>query len=89
MEIKISIPAIDDCVAKLTALQKECSSFNSEPPATVGGGKTVNELEKTANLYKSLNDNFAALISDTVAFLNNVKDSYVASDIKAAKINNN
>ena len=56
------------------------------PPSTVGGGKIVNELEDTVDVYKALDHDFAVLISNTISFLQNVKSSYMESDAKANDI---
>ena len=85
-EININIAEIDNAIAKLRGLQ---SKYISAPPATVGGGKTVNELENIANTYMLLNKSFIGLITNTISFLENVKDSYSSSDKKAAEGINN
>lgn len=83
-EIKINVPEINSAITRLQGLQSRCNSRNTTPPATVGGGKTVNELENLADVYKALNTHFEDLISNTISFLQNVRDSYTSSDTKAA-----
>lgn len=83
-EIKINILEINNSITKLKNLQSRCNSLDTKPPTTVGGGKTVNELESIAALYKNMNTDFCNLISNTISFLQNVKTSYVSSDQKAA-----
>ena len=82
-EINVNITEIDNAITKLHGLleKNECAT----PPVTVGGGKSVNELENIANTYMMLNKSFEDLISNTISFLQNVKDSYVSSDKKAAE----
>lgn len=88
-EIKVKITEINNSITKLKNLQSRCNTRNTTPPTTVGGGKTVNELEDIADVYKSLNTHFGVLISNTISFLQNVRDSYTSSDTKAAnKIKN-
>lgn len=36
-------------------------------------------------MYKALNVGFEKLISNTIMFMQNVRDSYISSDEKAAK----
>ena len=84
-EINVKINEIDNAITKLQGLQSRCISMNTTPPATVGGGRTVNELEEIAAVYKSLNSHFEMLISNTISFLQNVRDSYISSDEQAAK----
>lgn len=82
-EIKVKVSEINNAITRLQGLQR-CNSRNTTPPVTVGGGKTVNELENIANVYKTLNTQFETLLSNTISFLQNVRDSYTASDTKAA-----
>lgn len=84
-EIKIQINELNNEIEELKELRSKCSSRKTKPPATVGGGKTVNELEDIADIYVSMNNSFEILISNTISFLENVRDSYVSSDSKAAK----
>lgn len=83
-EINVNVTEINNAITKLQGLQSECNSRNTTSPATVGGGKTVNELEDIANVYKKLNTHFEDLLLNTISFLQNVRDSYTASDTKAA-----
>ena len=83
-EIKVKVTEIDNAITKLQRLKTRCNTRNTTTPTTVGGGKTVNELEDIADVYKSLNSHFGVLVSNTISFLQNVKDSYASSDTKAA-----
>lgn len=83
-EIKIKVSEINSAITRLQGLQSRCNSRNTTPPATVGGGKSVNELEDIADVYKTLNTHFEDLVSNTVSFLQNVRDSYTSSDTKVA-----
>lgn len=88
-EIKVKVSEINNAIIRLQGLQSRCSSRSTTPPATIGGGKTVNELEDISGVYKAINTNLENLISNTIAFLQNVRDSYINSDTKAAnKISN-
>ena len=83
-EIKIKVTEIDSAITKLQSLKSRSASADTKSPSTVGGGKSVNELESIAGVYKSLNTHFATLVQNTISFLDNVKDSYVTSDQKVA-----
>ena len=83
-EIKVKITEIDSAITRLQSLKSASTSADTRSPSTVGGGQCVNELEAIADVYKSLNTHFATLVQNTISFLGNVKDSYVASDQKAA-----
>lgn len=83
-EIKVKVTEIDTAITKLQALKTRCTSADTKSPNTVGGGQSVNELEAIAGVYKNLNTHFATLVQNTISFLGNVKDSYAASDQKAA-----
>ncbi len=84
-EINIKVTEIDSAIEKLQSLQSRCSSINTTPPITVGGGKTVNELENIADAYKTMNTHLEDFITNTISFLRNIKNSYVSSDLEAAK----
>ncbi len=84
-EININVTEINNAITKLQGLKSKCCSRSVTPPATVGGGKTVNELEDIADVYKTLNHDLGELISNTISFLENIKNSYVSSDVKAAQ----
>lgn len=88
-EINIKLSEIDNAIMKLQSLKSTCDGINTQPPDTVGGGKTVNEMEIISNCYKSINQDVSDLILNTIAFMSNLKSSYDSSDKKAAgKINN-
>lgn len=84
-EINVKITEINNEITKLQNLRTRCDSINTAVPSTVGGGQTVNELENIATVYKTMNRELGELISNTISFLQNVRDSYVFSDAKAAK----
>ena len=81
-EININIAELEDSIARLRSLQTNAASA---PPATVGGGQTVNELENIADTYRALNRSLSELISNTIHFLDNIKESYMTSDQLAAR----
>ena len=83
-EIHIKVTEINNAITKLQALQSKSSSMNTHAPATVGGGKTVNQLENIADTYKKLNNCLEELFSNTILFLGNIRDSFSSSDTKAA-----
>lgn len=84
-EIKINVEKIDVSITKLQKLKSKCILNSKTPPETVGGGQTVNELETIANEYRNIDSHLELLVSNTISFLQNVKNSYITSDQKAAK----
>lgn len=84
-EIKVQIKAMETGIGQLNSLKQEIDGFDTKSP-DVGdcGGKTIAELEAIAQLYKDLNKQMSTLVANTASFMTNVKDSYVASDQKAA-----
>lgn len=82
--IKIKIDALEAKIQQLKTLEKEISSNNTTSPQVVGGGSSVNELEKMADMYKTLNSSLSVLVTSTISFMDSVKASYVGSDKKAA-----
>lgn len=84
-EIKVQIKAMETGIGKLNALKQEIDGFDTKSPDVSDcGGKTIGEMEAIAQLYKDLNKQMSTLVANTAAFMTNVKDSYVASDQKAA-----
>lgn len=79
-EININLTELQNSITKLQSLQSKCASENVAPPSVIGGGNTTNELEAIGNLYKALSDDLTTLISNTAAFLQNVKDSFETMD---------
>lgn len=84
-EIKINIIEINNSIVKLQALKSKCISNRKNSPITVGGGQTVNELEMIAGQYRAIDSNLETLMANTIAFLTNLKESYITSDQKAAQ----
>lgn len=82
--IKIDIACLNQAINKMNTYKKNWAANNTTAPTTVGGGKTVNELEEIAQLYKDLNKLMVTLASNTAEFLTDVKESYEESDRKAA-----
>lgn len=83
-EIKISITEINNSIAKLQVLKTKCVSNQKNAPKTVGGGQTVNEMESIAAQYRMIDANLETMMANTISFLTNLRDSFVASDQKAA-----
>lgn len=83
-EIKVNIENLEEAIAELNKYASDWACNSTTPPTTVGGGKTVNELEELAKIYKELNDHMVLLASSTATFFTDVKNSYQESDHKAA-----
>lgn len=80
--IQVNVEELDNAIKKLQGLHLDKTIV---APTTIGGGKTINELENLAVVYKMLSTDFEELVANTITFLQNVKDSYVSSDAKAAE----
>lgn len=85
-EINVNVTEVNNAILKLKELQERYDSIKYNAPDTVGGGQTVNELESIANEYKEITANLKELVSDTISFLVNVRDSYISSDAKAREM---
>lgn len=83
-EIKIKIDALDSKIQELQILQRRIGSNITTCPQVVGGGSSVMEFEKIANMYKTLNSSMLLLVINTVSFMDSLKESYVGSDRKAS-----
>lgn len=84
-EINIKIAELESAIKKLQTLETKCVSSDVSVPATVGGGRVVNELEQITGIYKTLNVQLDVLVRNTISFFQNIRDSYVESDKKATK----
>lgn len=82
-EIKVKASEIDNAITQLRTIVTQATSSKVSPPSVVGGGRSVNELEAIAGVYKSIDSNFVTLVQNTISFLSNVKDSFVSNDQKA------
>ena len=72
-EINIKISELDAAITNLQSLKSACDGINTIAPTTVGGGKTVNEIENIASVYKSLNIHVGDMISNTISFMQNIE----------------
>ena len=79
-EINIKISELDAAITNLQSLKSACDGINTIAPTTVGGGKTVNEIENIASVYKSLNTH----VGDMISFMQNIRASFITSDSNAA-----
>lgn len=84
IEIIIRTAKLDESISDLKSLRSQCQNFDINYPNTVGGGRTVDELECMAKLYQDINNKFIELINNTISFMENLKDSFEESDRKAA-----
>ena len=83
-EIKINIDSLESRIQELQTLERRISSNVTTSPQVVGGWSSVIELEKIADMYKTLNSSMLLLVTNTVSFMDNLKESYVGSDKKAS-----
>ena len=83
-EIKVKITELNNAITKLQGLKSRYESIRIIHPVPSGGGRTVNEIEDIAKVYNILENDFEELVSNTISFFQNVRDSYKSSDIKAA-----
>lgn len=81
--INIDITCLGQAIKRMETFVKDWSSNDTRCPGTLGGGKTVNELEELAQIYKDLNNLMVSLASNTAEFLSDIKESYEESDRKA------
>lgn len=84
-EIKIDIANLDSEIERLKELKKKITMNKKNPTSVVGGGGTISNIEKIGNDYKDLEEKMESLVQNTISFMENVKNSYVNSDKKAAK----
>lgn len=83
-EINVSVADLEEAIEKLNSLSTGWSAIDTTPPETVGDGYVVDKLVEIAQLYQDLHAGMATLISNTISFLTNTKESYETSDQQAA-----
>lgn len=83
-EIKINSANLDVEIVRLRILKQKIASSANNCPSVVGGGTTIQEIEKLGNKYKLLHEKVELLVDNTISFMNNVNSSYIASDEKSS-----
>lgn len=83
-EIRLNDTNLMFNIFDLKALKQEIDSNDKECDAVRGGGSAVQELEKMANNYKQMKSNISVLIGNTIGFMENVNNSFIGNDHKAA-----
>ena len=83
-EISIKIKEIERSIENMQTLKNLCASFGWTRPTTIGGGNAVSQIEKMGELYDMTAQSVEMLLSSTVSFLQNIKDSFVSSDQRIA-----
>ena len=83
--IDIKINVLDSAINELANVKRTCDGFKKTPPSTIGGVKTVNELEEIGKLYQTMNDHLSAMIGSTITLLQKTKDGFQTNDQTAAK----
>lgn len=83
-QIDIKVDSVSAAIGELRTLKQACDSAKKNPPGTVGGGKTVNELEEIGKLYIKMYEHFSQMISSTITLLEKTKSGFLESDNKAA-----
>lgn len=84
--VNIRLLKLKTSIQRLKNLKTSCENWDTKYPETVGGGQTVGELEEMAKLYKSINESFTEMVSNTALFMENIKNSFEESDKKASNI---
>lgn len=83
-QIHINASGLETEIEALKSMQSRWSAMNTTPPAAVGGGATVNELELIGSTYHNLHSAMLQLIGNTIGFMENTLKSYQHSDNTAA-----
>lgn len=82
--IDIKINTLESAINELKSVKQSCDGAKKIPPTTVGGGKTVNELEEIGKLYQTMNGHLSMMISSTISLLQKTKDGFQTDDKMAA-----
>lgn len=82
--IDIKINTLESAINELKSVKQSCDGAKKLPPTTVGGGKTINELEEIGKLYQTMNGHLSMMISSTISLLQKTKDGFQTDDKTAA-----
>ena len=83
-EIKIAVATLETKIGELRTLQGDIDNNTQKAPAVVGGGTSVSQLESIAAMHQTILSSLQLLVTNTISFMGNIKESYVESDDKAS-----
>lgn len=84
-KITIKKQAIEMAIFELSSLELSCSKLCKNRPDIVGGGNTVNEMEKIAELLATENKHLLELFLSTISFVTQIQDGFTFADEKIAE----
>ena len=79
-ELKVNISELDNAIQLLRELKDTCDNLNLTPPPTEGSGKVVQQMENISNAYITVRDSMSILLSNSIVFFQNIRDSYDRND---------
>ena len=83
-ELDIKLNPITTAINELNNLKRICDAAKKAPPTTVGGGKTVNELEEIGKQYQTINGHLSLMISSTIMLMKKTRNEFETSDKRVA-----
>lgn len=85
-KINIDIEALNESISSIQSLQNRWTTDKKKLPSKVGGGGTIDEMDLIAEAYENLDKNINTLLTSTVSFFENVRDSFISADSKSMEM---
>ena len=79
-EININVEILEDKISQLSALHKACATIPFKTKDMKGSGESVSAIHEVEQEYDALKTCFEQLLSNTIQFFENVKQSVVGAD---------
>lgn len=83
-KINVNIAALEGKIEKLMALQTECRGIEVTANTLQGSGMSIQVIHAIDDEYAQLKETMLTLLSNSIAFFQNVKSSLVEADDNAA-----
>ncbi len=82
--IDIKTQQLESAINDLYSIQQKLNAAKKAPPSTIGGGKTVSQLENIGKIYQDMNQHLSMMIDSTILMLKNAKEGFETSDSSMA-----
>lgn len=84
VKINANIAAMEEKIGRLKTLRTECEAIEATANTVVGSGMSIEVVQAVDVEYAQIKTAVLTLLDNSIAFFNNVKQSLVEADVKAA-----
>lgn len=82
--INVNVEILEDKIQKLENLRTQCESVVVQSKPVQGSGKSINALNNVDKEYVVVKNKIYTLLSNSIVFFNNIKQSVIEADESAA-----